>query len=178
VGFPLPGVHLRIVEPATGRRCEVDQVGEIRLRGPSVTQGYLGRPEQTAEVLVQGWLHTGDLARTDADGYVHIVGRSKELIISGGFNVYPSEVEAALREAPGVGEAAVLGLPDADLGERVGAAVVARPGQLLEPELVLAHVRSRLAAYKCPRELVVLDSLPRNAMGKVQKSLLARDWPA
>ncbi|MCK6506514.1 AMP-binding protein [Myxococcota bacterium] len=177
VGFPLPGVHLRIVDPATGRRCETDEVGEIRLRGPSVTRGYLGRAEQTAEALVQGWLHTGDLARADADGYVHVVGRIKELIISGGFNVYPGEVEAVLQQAPGVAEAAVLGLPDADLGERVVAALVARPGRLVEPEAVLSFARQQLAAYKCPREVVLLQELPRNAMGKVQKNLLARDWP-
>ena len=177
VGFPLSGVTLRIVDPVSERRCEVDEIGEIRLKGPSVTRGYLGRPEQTAQALVGGWLHTGDLARTDADGYVHIVGRSKELVISGGFNVYPGEVEAVLRQAPGVAEAAILGLPDADLGERVVAALVARPGHLLEPAVVMDFVREHLAAYKCPRELVVLDALPRNDMGKVQKQVLARDWP-
>lgn len=177
VGFPLPGVDARVLRVDDGRVCAVDEVGEIRIRGASVIAGYLGRPEQTEDALGDGWMKTGDLGKVDADGYFHVVGRSKELIISGGFNIYPLEVEAVLRQGPGVADAAVVGLPDQDLGERVVAAVVARPGARIEIDELLAYAAGQLARYKCPREVVVVDDLPRNAMGKVQKHRLVEAWP-
>ena len=171
VGFPLPGVELRIL--SDGQEVGPGEVGGIEVRGPNVFQGYWQMPEKTAEELrPDGWFITGDLGMRDAEGYVHIVGRAKDLIISGGFNVYPKEVEMVLDEVPGVLESAVIGLPHPDFGEAVFAVLVPRPGVSLDPQAVLAAIAPRLARFKQPKGAVVLDELPRNTMGKVQKALL------
>jgi malonyl-CoA/methylmalonyl-CoA synthetase len=171
VGFPLPGVEFRIL--AEGREVGPEEVGMIEVRGPNVFQGYWQMPEKTREELrPDGWFITGDLGKRDADGYVHIVGRAKDLVITGGYNVYPKEVELLLDEVPGVDESAVIGLPHPDFGEAVFAVLVAQKGVVLEPEAVLAAIADRLARFKQPKGAVVVDSLPRNTMGKVQKNLL------
>lgn len=175
VGFPLPGVELRLM--ADGAEVSHGEVGGIEVRGPNVFQGYWQMPEKTAEELrPDGWFITGDLGRIDAEGYLHIVGRAKDLVISGGFNVYPIEVEMMLDEAPGVLESAVVGLPHPDFGEVVFAVLVARPGVSLDPEAVLAGLRGRLARYKQPKAAVVVPALPRNTMGKVQKAELRKTY--
>ncbi len=171
VGFPLPGVELRIL--AEGRAVGPEEVGMIEVRGPNVFVGYWQMPEKTAEELrPDGWFITGDLGKRDADGYVHIVGRAKDLVITGGYNVYPKEVELLLDEVPGVAESAVIGVPHPDFGEAVFAVLVAQKGVPLEPEAALAAIAGRLARFKQPKGAVVVDSLPRNTMGKVQKNLL------
>jgi malonyl-CoA/methylmalonyl-CoA synthetase len=167
VGQALPGVQLRIAEPDAGG------VGAVEVRGPNVFAGYWRRPELNAqEFSADGFFRTGDLGRLDADGYLHLVGRAKDLIISGGLNVYPAEVELALDALPSVAESAVIGLPHADLGEAVTALVVARPGAAPEEASLIAALRQQLAAFKCPKRLLLVDALPRNAMGKVQKKQL------
>jgi len=172
VGRSVPGARLEIRDPDTGGRVPPGAVGELFHAGPSVIRAYLDRPEATAAAIQQGWLRSGDMGRVDGDGDVHLVGRAKDLIISGGLNVYPSEVEGALLEHPAVAEAAVVGEPDPDLGERVVAFVVAAPGAALEPAALVAFARERLAPYKCPKAAQVVAALPRNAMGKVQKATL------
>jgi malonyl-CoA/methylmalonyl-CoA synthetase len=155
------------------RAVPVGDVGNVQVRGPNVFAGYWRRPElRDSEFTPDGWFRTGDLGRFDADGYLELVGRAKDLVISGGLNVHPKEVEAALEELPGVAEAAVVGVPDDDLGEAVTAVVVAEPGADLDPAEVRIAVRQRLAGFKVPRTVVVLDQLPRNAMGKVEKATL------
>lgn len=170
VGFPLPGVSIRICDDA-GAELPDGEVGEVRISGPGVIEAYLGLPDKTAEAIVGGWMRSGDLAYRDEDGYIHIVGRAKDMIISGGLNVYPVEVESVLLEHPAVAQVAVVGLPDDDWGERVVAAVVAAAAEVDEAAL-LAFCRERLAGYKCPKAVFVVDDFPRNAMGKVQKAKL------
>ena len=171
VGLPLPGVEVRItfggVEVAPG------EVGGIEVRGKNVFLGYWQLPEKTAEDLrPDGWFITGDLGRLDAAGYLQIVGRVKDLIITGGFNVYPKELELLLDAVPGVLESAVIGLPHRDFGEAVFAVLTARPGVTLDPAAVLAAIAPNLARFKQPKAAVVVADLPRNAMGKVQKNIL------
>ena len=168
VGQPLPGVALRIV--ADGREAATDEVGEIEVRGPNVFAGYWRMPEKTAEEFRDGWFRTGDLATRSEDDYVTIVGRAKDLVISGGFNVYPKEVEEALDALPQVRESAVIGLPHGDLGEAVTAIVVAKSET--DEGAVIAGLADALARYKQPKRVLFTDALPRNAMGKVQKALL------
>ncbi|WP_225026806.1 malonate--CoA ligase [Xinfangfangia pollutisoli] len=176
VGFPLPGVALRIM--AEG--AEVTGPGEagvIEVRGPNVFAGYWQMPEKTAEELrPDGWFITGDIGRRDEDGYVQIVGRAKDLVISGGFNIYPVEVEAELDAQPGVLESAVVGLPHPDFGEAVFAVLVAQKGVALEAQTVLDGIRDRLARFKQPKAAVVVAALPRNTMGKVQKAELRKTY--
>lgn len=174
VGFPLPGTEVRIVDPVSRAPLPPDEVGEVCIRGPSVFGGYLHRPDATAAALVQGWMHTGDLGRMDAEGRVFLQGRRNDLILVGGFNVYPMEVETVLRAHPGVADAAVLGVDDADLGQRVVAHVELRAP--VAPDDLRAHVREQLAAYKVPSAIVPMPSLPRNAMGKVLKNELRQAW--
>ncbi|MFZ1467934.1 MAG: malonyl-CoA synthase [Paracoccaceae bacterium] len=178
VGLPLPGVDLRIM--ADGAEVPAGEAGVIEVRGPNVFQGYWQMPEKTAEELrPDGWFITGDIGRRDDAGYVQIVGRAKDLVISGGFNVYPVEVEAELDAHPDVLESAVIGLPHPDFGEAVFAVLVARPGAIPDPAAVLATLRDRLARYKQPKAAIVLPALPRNTMGKVQKAQLRQtysDW--
>ena len=171
VGIAVPGVSLRLVGPA-GEVVQDGSEGEIHASGPNVFDGYHGRPEETAEVLRDGWFATGDVGAFDADGYLRIVGRLKDMVIVSGFNVYPREVEDTLLAHPDVAEAAVVGVPDPRTGEQVRAAVVANPGAEPSPEALLAFCRERLARYKLPREIRVLDTLPRLATGKVARSIL------
>lgn len=172
VGLPLPGVSLRVVDPETGRALPADTVGMIEVKGPNVFQGYWRMPEKTAsEFKADGFFITGDLGKVDERGYVHIVGRGKDLIITGGYNVYPKEVENEIDALPGVVESAVIGLAHADFGEGVTAIVVARPDAPGEQE-ILRILEGRLARFKCPKRVLFADELPRNAMGKVQKNLL------
>ena len=171
VGLPLPGVAVRIM--ASGVEVAPGAVGGIEVRGPNVFQGYWQMPEKTAEELgPDGWFITGDLGRQDADGYLQIVGRAKDLIITGGYNVYPKELELLLDAVPGVAESAVIGLPHGDFGEAVFAVLTARPGVTLDPVAVLAAIAPNLARFKQPKAAVVVDELPKNTMGKLQKNLL------
>jgi malonyl-CoA/methylmalonyl-CoA synthetase len=178
VGVALPEVEVRIADPASGAPAAAGATGMIEVRGPNVFAGYWRQPEKTrAEFRADGFFITGDLGRIDARGYLWIVGRAKDLIISGGYNVYPREVEDAIDALPGVEECAVFGLPHADFGEGVTAVVVApgRPASLDEAA-VQRLLRERLAAYKIPKRVLFSDALPRNAMGKVQKSELRRQY--
>ena len=177
VGFPLPGVDLKITDPSTGATLPQGEVGVIEVRGPNVFKGYWRMPEKTAEELREdGFFITGDLGTIDADGYVSIVGRNKDLIISGGYNIYPKEIELMLDEQPGVLESAVIGVPHRDFGETVVGVLVPRRGETLDTDAILEAVRAPLARFKHPRRLVVLDSLPRNTMGKVQKNVLRESY--
>ncbi|NEU13016.1 malonyl-CoA synthase [Methylobacterium sp. BTF04] len=172
VGPALPGVAVRVVDPETGRVLAADAVGMIEVKGPNVFKGYWRMPEKTAaEFKADGFFITGDLGKIDPQGYVHIVGRGKDLIITGGYNVYPKEIENEIDALPGVVESAVIGLAHADFGEGVTAVVVARPDVAPEAEMLRA-LEARLARYKCPKRVLFVDELPRNAMGKVQKNVL------
>ena len=172
VGFPLPGVELRVTEPESGRPLPTGEVGVIEVRGPNVFAGYWGMPEKTqAEFRPDGFFITGDLGRVDERGYVWILGRGKDLVITGGYNVYPKEVELEIDAIPGVLESAVIGLPHPDFGEAVTAVVVADGDPPREADM-LAALRDRLAAYKCPKRVIFADALPRNTMAKVQKNVL------
>ncbi|CAH0351100.1 class I adenylate-forming enzyme family protein [Aquabacterium sp. CECT 9606] len=173
VGLPLPGQEVRVVL-ASGQTAPVGEVGEVQIKGPTVMRGYLGRPEETAKTLVDGWLKTGDLGHLDADGYLALVGRSKEMIIRGGENVYPKEVEDALCHHPSVSAAAVIGLPDLLWGERVVAAV--EVVHALTPEELMDFSANSLAPYKRPVEIRVMPALPRTAVGKVNKPQLKLWW--
>jgi malonyl-CoA/methylmalonyl-CoA synthetase len=172
VGLPLPGVSVRVVDD-TGRGLAAGEIGGIEVRGPNVFGGYWRMPEKTREEFTaDGWFRTGDVGRWDANGYLSIVGRSKDLIISGGYNVYPKEIESWLDDMPGVFESAVIGVPHRDFGEAVTAVVVPQPGAVLDEAALIASLKGRIAAFKVPKRIHVLTELPRNAMGKVQKNLL------
>lgn len=178
VGPPLPGVDLRVVDDED---CVLgtDAVGSVQVKGPNVFPGYWRRPElRETEFTADGWFRTGDLGRLDTGGYLEIVGRAKDLVITGGLNVYPKQVEQALLEVPGVADCAVVGLPDIDLGERVVAAVVAASGVVLDADDVRTAVRSSLAGYKVPKAVYLVESLPRNTMGKVEKARLRAELMA
>ncbi len=173
VGFPLPGVTLRIADPESGGPLPKGDIGGIEVRGPNVFCGYWRMPGKTAaEFRKDGFFITGDLGKIDERGYVHIVGRGKDLVITGGFNVYPKEIEIEIDAIPGVAESAVIGVPHADFGEGVTAIVVARQGVALDESSVLAALEGRLAKFKLPKRVLFAQDLPRNAMGKVQKNLL------
>ncbi|HET7408926.1 MAG TPA: malonyl-CoA synthase [Paracoccaceae bacterium] len=170
VGLPLPGVELRIAEPESGRALAPGEVGMIEVRGPNIFKGYWRMPEKTKEEFrADGFFITGDLGKIDGDGYVHIVGRAKDLVISGGYNVYPKEIEEAIDALPGVRESAVIGVPHPDFGEAVVAVVIAEPGATLTEEQVVGGLSEQLARFKQPKRVFFADSLPRNTMGKVQK---------
>ncbi|MGC1497887.1 MAG: malonyl-CoA synthase [Sulfitobacter sp.] len=172
VGHPLPGVELKVTDPDTGETLNDGEIGVIEVRGPNVFQGYWQMPEKTAaELRPDGFFITGDLGLIDDQGYVQIVGRGKDLIISGGYNIYPKEVELLLDDQPGVLESAVIGVPHADLGE-APLAVLARGAQEPDLDAINTVLTDQLARYKCPRKLIVVDALPRNTMGKVQKNVL------
>lgn len=178
VGFPLPDVELKITDPETGATLPQGETGMIEVRGPNVFQGYWKMPEKTkAELREDGFFITGDIGRVDADGYVSIVGRAKDLIISGGLNVYPKEVELFLDEQPGVLESAVIGVPHADFGEAV-VAVLVPTGAGPDLAEIRANAAAALAKFKQPKELIVLPELPRNTMGKVQKAALRETYKA
>jgi len=173
VGLPLPGVELRIVDAETGAPVARGEVGIIEVKGRNVFKGYWNMPEKTAqEFRPDGFFITGDLATMDADGYVTIVGRAKDLIISGGYNIYPKEIELLLDEQPGVAESAVVGVPHPDLGEGVVGVVVPKAGARPEEAELIAGIAGRLARFKRPRRIFVVGELPRNTMGKVQKNAL------
>jgi malonyl-CoA/methylmalonyl-CoA synthetase len=173
VGPPLPGVEVRVCDPQSGAILDTDEIGMLEVRGPNVFSGYWRLPEKTAaEFRPDGFFITGDLGRIDARGYVHIVGRGKDLVITGGYNVYPIEVEAEIDALPGVIESAVIGVPHADFGEGVTAVVVADRAAGLDEAAVRSALERRLAKFKLPKRVLFVDELPRNTMGKVQKSML------
>jgi malonyl-CoA/methylmalonyl-CoA synthetase len=173
VGKPVPGVEIRIADPQSGRVLDQGEIGAIEIRGPNVFQGYWRMPEKTAsEFRPDGFFVSGDLGYFDEKGYLRISGRDKDLIISGGFNVYPAEVEGALEALPGVAECAVIGVPHPDFGEGVIAVVTPHPGAVLEERAMQQALATELAKYKLPKRIYFTDSLPRNAMGKVQKNEL------
>ena len=172
VGFHLPGVELRVTGEG-GRPCPPGEAGAIEVRGPNVFSGYWQMPEKTRqEFTADGWFRTGDVGIVDERGYLSIVGRSKDLIISGGYNVYPAEIESVLNELPGVAESAVVGVPHGDFGEAVVGIVVPRPGEDLDPGALTRLLKARIASFKVPKAIFIDAELPRNAMGKVQKNLL------
>ena len=173
VGFPLPGVSVRVTDPETAKELKRDEIGMIEVKGPNVFKGYWRMPEKTkAEFRDDGFFITGDLGKIDSKGYVHIVGRGKDLVISGGFNVYPKEIESEIDAMPGVIESAVIGVPHADFGEGVTAVVVCNKGADVSEASVLKALDGRLAKFKMPKRVFIVDDLPRNAMGKVQKNIL------
>ena len=173
VGPPLPGVAVRVTDPETGTGLGIDEIGMIEVKGPNVFKGYWRMPEKTAaEFRPDGFFITGDLGKIDPEGYVHIIGRGKDLIITGGFNVYPKEIESEIDLIPGVFESAVIGVPHADFGEGVTAVVVPAPGGDIDEAKVLAALDGRLARFKQPKRVIVVPELPRNTMGKVQKNAL------
>jgi acyl-CoA synthetase (AMP-forming)/AMP-acid ligase II len=168
VGRALRGTSVRIVD-AAGQPVPVGEIGEITVRGPQLMRGYWRRPEATTETLRAGWLHTGDAGRLDAEGYLYITDRTKDMIISGGLNVYPRMVEDVLHTHPGVAEAAVIGIPHERWGETVQAVVVPRPGTRVDPAELLAFCRGHLGTHQRPRSVDIVDTLPRTATGKVRK---------
>jgi long-chain acyl-CoA synthetase len=169
VGTPIEGVQMRVVD-LNGAEVAQGQAGEIQIRGHNVMKGYWNLPEATkATITPDGWLNTGDVGRVDEDGYFYIVDRTKDLIIRGGYNVYPREIEEVLYEHPAVAEAAIIGIPHDSLGEEIGAAVALKKGQSVDPDELRDYVKARVAAYKYPRRIWLLDELPKGATGKVQK---------
>lgn len=170
VGFPLPGVELKITDPDTGAELPQGEIGMIEVKGPNVFKGYWQMPEKTRQELRgDGFFITGDLGTVSSDGYVSIVGRGKDLIISGGYNIYPKEIELLLDDQPGVKESAVIGVPHPDFGESVVAVVVPQSENSVDPDVCLASIAPKLARFKQPRKIVLVEELPRNTMGKVQK---------
>ena len=173
VGLPLPGVSARIVDPATETPLPAGEVGEVQIKGAHVFKGYWRQPAKTAEAFTDdGWLRTGDLGAREPDGYYTLKGRAKDLIITGGLNVYPPEVELVLMEHPAIAACAVIGCPDAQWGEQVVAAIIPRADAAADAAEIVAFCRARLAAYKVPRRVVFVDQLPANALGKIQKAKL------
>lgn len=172
VGFALPGVQLRVRDDQ-GRDCTTDEIGGIEVSGPNVFAGYWRMPEKTQEEFTaDGFFKTGDVGKIDGRGYITIVGRSKDLIISGGYNVYPAEIEGYINEMAGVAESAVVGVPHPDFGEVGVAIVIAKPGATLDGDAIVAELKARLANFKIPKRCFIVPELPRNTMGKVQKALL------
>lgn len=172
VGFALPGVSLR-VQDDEGQPLPVGEIGGIQVKGPNIFKGYWRMPEKTREEFTaDGYFKTGDVGKIDERGYITIVGRSKDLIISGGYNVYPAEIEGYINEMPGVAESALVGVPHPDFGEVGVAIVIAKPGAKLEAEQVIAGLKAQLANFKIPKRCFIVSELPRNTMGKVQKNLL------
>jgi malonyl-CoA/methylmalonyl-CoA synthetase len=174
IGLPLPGLEVRIVNPKTGVEVEPGQTGEIWLKGLAITPGYWHKAEETAKAFEQDWFKTGDLGRVDRDGYYYLTDRIKHIIISGGENVSPREVEIVINQLEDVIESSVVGVPDEKWGEKVVAAVVARPGSTIEPGQIQAHCKNHLHDWKCPKEVVFVKALPRNTMGKVLKEGVKR----
>ncbi len=176
VGLPLPDVELRVMDDEGVPRGP-GEIGGLEVRGPNVFKGYWRMPEKSAEEFADGgWFRTGDVAMIDADGYVHLVGRAKDLIISGGFNVYPKEIEELVDEMPEVLESAIIGVPHADFGEAGVAVVVLREGAILDEATLITRLKEKIANYKVPKRAFFVESLPRNTMGKVQKNLMREDY--
>ena len=179
VGPPLPGVELRVTRPETGAVLPQGEIGMIEVRGPNVFQGYWRMPEKTrAEFRTDGFFITGDLGHVDAKGYVWIVGRAKDLVITGGYNVYPKEIEVEIDALSGVIESAVVGVPHPDFGEGVTAVVARAAGAILDKGAILRRLEGRPARYKLPKRVIFVDDLPRNTMGKVDKKLLREMYRA
>lgn len=178
IGLPWPDTECKIVDPATGAEVPVGEVGELLVRGPQVMKGYWNRPEATAEVLRDGWLYTGDMARMDEEGYFFIADRKKDLIIAGGFNIYPREVEEVLYLHRGIQEAAVVGVPDAYRGETVKAFIVPKEGHTLDAQEIKEFCRQHLAAYKVPRQIEFRTELPKSLVGKVLRRVLLEEEQA
>jgi malonyl-CoA/methylmalonyl-CoA synthetase len=173
VGFALPNVEIRVVDPDTRKELPNGETGILEVRGPNVFKGYWRMPEKTKEEFREdGFFITGDVVTIDSDGYVQIVGRAKDLIISGGFNIYPKEVELLLDEQEGVLESAVIGVPHPDFGEGVVGVVVAKNGGAVDEQQLLSAIHDRIARFKQPKRIFTVDELPRNTMGKVQKNIL------
>jgi long-chain acyl-CoA synthetase len=166
IGTPIRGIEVRLVDDG-GSDVTRGEAGEIAVRGPNVMKGYWGKPEETATAIPDGWFRTGDIGRIDEDGYFFIVDRKKDMIIRGGENVYPREIEEVLYEHPAVAEAAVVGIPDPDLGENVGAAVVLKPGASATADELRDWTKARVAAYKYPRHVWLVESLPKGPTGKI-----------
>jgi malonyl-CoA/methylmalonyl-CoA synthetase len=176
VGFPLPGVSLRVCAEAD-QPLTTNQVGGIQVKGPNVFKGYWRMPEKTAEEFTpDGFFRTGDVGKIDDQGYVHIVGRSKDLIISGGYNVYPAEIESAINALPGISESALIGVAHPDFGEVGVALVIAKTGVQLDETAILSELKAKLANFKIPKRCFIATELPRNTMGKVQKNLLREQY--
>jgi acyl-CoA synthetase (AMP-forming)/AMP-acid ligase II len=176
VGRPLPATEIRVVDPVDDRPLPPGEVGEIVARGPQVMAGYWNAPEQTAQTLRGGWLHTGDAGSVDDEGYLYIRDRIKDMIVTGGSNVYSVEVELALADHPKIADLAVIGVPDPQWGERVVAVVVPRPGETVSLDELQQHCRGRIGGYKIPRGLELVEALPRNASGKVRKNVLREPY--
>ena len=177
VGFPLPDVTVRVTDPATGAVLPAEETGMIEIKGPNVFKGYWRMPEKTAaEFTADGFFISGDLGKIDGNGYVHIVGRGKDLVISGGYNIYPKEVEGEIDQIEGVVESAVIGVPHPDFGEGVTAIVVRKPGVVLDEKAIVSALQDRLARYKQPKRIIFAADLPRNTMGKVQKNILRQQY--
>jgi len=174
MGFPAILMDARVIDPNTGQDVPFGTDGELLLKGPPVSPGYWGKPEETVKTFKEGWLYTGDMVRMSEEGVLQFVDRLKEMIIVSGFNVYPTEVENVLYEHPGVLEAAVIGWPDERQGEIVKAVLVAKPGAELKPEEIISFCKERLAAYKVPKMVEVVSSLPKNPTGKIQKKALKK----
>src|SRR5207249_6568849 len=176
IGIPIPGTDARVVDVETVKRAlPIGHTGELIIRGPQVMKGYWGKPKETAQVLRKGWLYTGDIARMDEDGYFYIVDRKKDLIIAGGYNIYPREVEEVLFEHPDIKEAVVIGLLDAYRGETVKAFIVLKNGAALTSDDLVAWCRQRLASYKVPRLIEFRDSLPKSGVGKYLRRQLRQE---
>ena len=171
IGTPIEGVDMKVVDDQDGD-LETGEVGEIVIRGHNVMKGYWQRPDATEEAMRGGWFHSGDMAKVDEDGYFFIVDRVKDMIIRGGFNVYPREIEEVLFAHPAIAEAAVIGKPDDRLGEEVVAVISLKPGESATPEDVVAYAKEQLAAYKYPREVRIMDELPKGPTGKILKTEL------
>jgi fatty-acyl-CoA synthase len=179
IGLPMPHVEVKIVDPASGAMLPVGQVGEFCTRGYHVMLGYFDNPEATAAAIdADGWLHTGDLCAMDERGYCTVQGRLKDMIIRGGENIYPKELEELLFRHPSVGEVAVVGLPDDKWGEVVAAFVRPAPGQAVDKEVLAAYMRENLAPHKTPKHWFVLDAFPLTGSGKIQKFKLRERWAA
>lgn len=177
VGTPLPLTEIRIVKNNNPHEeAEFDEIGELWVRSPSVCIGYYGKPKETAETFVDGWCRTGDLARLTDDGFLYITGRTKDMIISGGENIYPAELEAVLSNHPGIRDVAIVGVPDATYQETVCAVIIPEPGATIDADSVIRYSREHLAGYKKPHYVIFVDELPRNASGKVLKRTLRNDY--
>jgi malonyl-CoA/methylmalonyl-CoA synthetase len=177
VGVALPGVSVRVVG-ADGATCAPGAVGDIEVKGPNVFSGYWRMPDRTREEFTDdGYFRTGDVGEMAADRYLRIVGRAKDLIITGGLNVYPKEIEERIDAVPGVAESAVIGVADPDFGEAVTAVVVAKPGHVLREADIVTALKQEMAGFKVPKRVYVVDELPRNAMGKVEKNVLRERYP-
>ena len=178
MGLPLPGVEVRVVAE-DGRVLGEGEIGAIQVKGPNVFSAYWRMPEKTKEEFTDdGFFRTGDMGKWDANGYLSIVGRGKDLIITGGYNVYPKEIESYIDELPGVFESAIIGVPDRDFGEAVTAVVVPKAGASVDPVEVIAQLKRSIANFKVPKRVHVIAELPRNQMGKVQKNVLREQYGA